>query len=128
VKIEPGLIPRLVQPVRVGLVATTLINDRRDDPLNATRGSYTSIDMSFANKFLWSEAAFGRVLARNSSYHRIGRDLVLSRNTTFGLIGNYGEDDVPLPERFFAGGAVSHRGFPENQAGPRDLLTGFPLG
>ena len=36
--------------------------------------------------------------------------------------------DVPLPERFFAGGASSHRGFPENQAGPRDTLTGFPLG
>jgi outer membrane protein assembly factor BamA len=38
------------------------------------------------------------------------------------------EQDIPLPERFFAGGASTHRGFPENQAGPRDLLTGFPLG
>jgi outer membrane protein assembly factor BamA len=36
--------------------------------------------------------------------------------------------DVPLPERFFAGGATSHRGFPEYQAGPRDPLTGFPIG
>jgi outer membrane protein assembly factor BamA len=45
-----------------------------------------------------------------------------------------------LPERLFSGGNVSHRGFPENQAGPRDLgtpagpggtattPTGFPLG
>lgn len=128
VKIEPGLIPLFSQPVRVGLLATTLVNDRRDDPLNATRGSYTSIDLSFANKVLYSETAFGRVLARNSSYHRIGRDLVLSRNTTFGYIGNYGDVDIPLPERFFAGGAVSHRGFPENQAGPRDPQTGFPIG
>jgi outer membrane protein assembly factor BamA len=33
-----------------------------------------------------------------------------------------------LPERFFAGGPTSHRGFGINQAGPRDLTTGFPLG
>ena len=33
-----------------------------------------------------------------------------------------------IAERFFGGGNLSHRGFPENQAGPRDLDTGFPLG
>jgi outer membrane protein insertion porin family len=35
---------------------------------------------------------------------------------------------IPLPERFFGGGGTSHRGFPEEQAGPRDISTGFPLG
>jgi outer membrane protein insertion porin family len=47
---------------------------------------------------------------------------------------------VPLPERFYSGGNISHRGFAENQAGPRDIgtpagpgatatqPTGFPLG
>ena len=35
---------------------------------------------------------------------------------------------MPLPERFFGGGSSSHRGFPDNQAGPRDLKTGFALG
>ena len=63
------------------------------------------------------------------------RDLVLASNTQFGWIRPFGiaagEDRanyVPLPERFFGGGSSSHRGFPDNQAGPRDLLTGFPLG
>ncbi len=37
-------------------------------------------------------------------------------------------ESVPLPERFFGGGSVSHRGFPDNQAGPRDLITGYPIG
>ncbi|MBL8227046.1 MAG: BamA/TamA family outer membrane protein [Bryobacterales bacterium] len=128
IKIEPALIPLFSQPVRVGLISATVINDRRDDPLNATRGLYSSLDVSLANKAFASEAAFGRILARNSSYHRVSRDVVLSRNTTFGWIGNYASVDIPLPERFFAGGAVSHRGFPENQAGPRDVFTGFPLG
>jgi outer membrane protein assembly factor BamA len=35
---------------------------------------------------------------------------------------------VPLPERLYAGGANSLRGFPINGAGPRDLQTGFPVG
>ena len=35
---------------------------------------------------------------------------------------------VPLPERLYAGGATSHRGFGINDAGPRDLQTGFPVG
>ncbi len=34
---------------------------------------------------------------------------------------------IPLPERFFAGGGTSLRGFALNQAGPRDS-TGFPVG
>ena len=37
-------------------------------------------------------------------------------------------DAVPLPERLYAGGANSHRGFGINGAGPRDLQTGFPVG
>jgi outer membrane translocation and assembly module TamA len=89
---------------------------------------YYSVDLAVANRAFLSDPSFGRLLARNSSYHRVSRDYVLSRNTTFGWIYNYGKPQVPLPERFFAGGAVSHRGFPENQAGPRDLATGFPLG
>jgi outer membrane protein insertion porin family len=128
VKIEPGLIPLYSQPVRVGLISGTLIHDRRDDPLNATRGYYYSLDISNASKAFASQTSFGRALGRNSSFHKITSDFVLSRNTTMGWIARYGGTDIPLPERFFAGGAVSHRGFPENQAGPRDLFTGFPLG
>ncbi len=128
VKILEGLIPLFSQAVRVGFAGTSLIYDHRDDPINATRGYYASVDVSLATRGLASQTEFGRVLGRNSSYYRVGRDVVLSRNTTFGYIGNYGSSDIPLPERFFAGGATSHRAFPENQAGPRDLVTGFPIG
>src|SRR5262249_13068945 len=31
-------------------------------------------------------------------------------------------------EHFFSGGVDSHRGFAVNQAGPRDPVTGYPLG
>jgi len=54
---------------------------------------------------------------------------VFARITRIGVEGLYGSTTfIPLPERFFAGGSNSHRGFGLNQAGPRDLQTGFPLG
>jgi outer membrane protein assembly factor BamA len=60
----------------------------------------------------------------------VRRDWILARSFTFGVMKSVREGtlDIPLPERFFSGGAVSHRGFPDNQAGPRDLTTGFPIG
>jgi outer membrane translocation and assembly module TamA len=36
--------------------------------------------------------------------------------------------EIPLPELFFAGGSESHRGFSINQAGPRDPVSGYPIG
>lgn len=130
-KIEPLLIPLLSQPVRIGIVSTTFIQDRRDDPLNSTRGFYNSVDVGLASPYLGSQSNFFRLIGRNSSYYKIGREIVFARTLTFGIqerLTGGPLKDVPLPERFFAGGASSHRGFPENQAGPRDLETGFPLG
>ncbi len=68
----------------------------------------------------------------NSSYYEVGkRKWVIARSTRFGMEqswGNSSEQLIPLPERLYAGGAQSHRGFAINQAGPRDEQTGFPIG
>ncbi len=130
-KIEPQLIPRLAQPVRLGIVASSFIQDRRDNPIESTRGFYNSVDVGMAIRQIGSQSNFARVLARNSSYYRLTHDVVFARSITFGFqdrLDGGPLSDVPLPERFFAGGASTHRGFPENQAGPRDLITGFPIG
>jgi outer membrane translocation and assembly module TamA len=59
--------------------------------------------------------------------------MVLARQTQFGVILPFAvasdisaQESVPLPERFFGGGADSLRAFGYNEAGPRD--TGAPLG
>jgi len=130
-KISPLLIPLYSQPARLGILAGNFVADRRDDPTNATRGIYTTLDVGWASRVFGSQADFTRVLGQNATYHPfgLGRRYVLARSLTFGWLYNLREDaEIPLPERFFAGGAESHRGFPQNQAGPRDLLTGFPLG
>ena len=130
--IDPALIPLLSQPVRVGIASASLIQDKRDDPIDSRRGVYNTIDFGLASGYFGSQSNFLRLLVRNSSYHRVRKDITFARLTTLGgmysIMGSDTSRDVPLPERFFSGGGATHRGFPDNQAGPRDLFTGFPVG
>jgi outer membrane protein insertion porin family len=133
IKIAPLLIPLLTQPVRVGILSGSMVVDRRDDPVEPRKGIYNTLDLGVAEGVFGSQPSFVRFLGRNATYHPVGRRMVLARNTTLGTLHpfNYSgdaEQAVPLAERFFSGGGASHRGFPELQAGPRDLVTGFPLG
>jgi outer membrane protein assembly factor BamA len=150
-QVSANLIPQLSQPVRVGGPGITWFHDTRDpSPLDAQRGSYTSVQEFFASSKFGSEANFNRTDVTNSTYYVFGKHkYVLARSTrlgfetTFGTnpnassqscnLGNLLETNascnaVPLPERLYAGGATSHRGFAINDAGPRDLQTGYPVG
>jgi outer membrane protein assembly complex protein YaeT len=134
-KIDPLLIPGASQPARIAMIAANLIRDRRDDPTDAHRGMYTSLDGGLISRAFGGNKNFLRFLGRQSFFKALSPELVLATNTQFGLIKTYRKDPdidaieyVPLAEHFFGGGSASHRGFPDNQAGPRDLLTGFPLG
>ena len=134
-KIDPLLLPQLAQSVRVGIGEVNFVQDRRDDPLDPHKGIYNTVNVGLATKAFGSQTSFGRLLARNATYYRIGEKLVFARETQFGVQPAFSippnteaGDPIPLAERFFGGGGNTQRGFPENQAGPRDLLTGFPLG
>jgi|SRR5271157_782326 len=132
-KITQFLIPQLSQPVHVGIASINLVQDRRDDPVDPHRGLYNTVDLGLAEHVLGSDRDFVHVLLRNSTYHPIGKRLVFARSTEIGDISAFhyfGDpiDAIPLAERFFGGGGNSNRGFPEDQAGPRDTATGFPLG
>ncbi len=126
--VAPELIPLFSQPDHTGLVSATFIQDRRDDPINSHRGTYNTVDVGISLKEFGSLSDFTRLLMRNSTYYPIGKDIVLARTLQFGWIQRLSGPDIPLAERFFSGGATTNRAFPDNQAGPRDLDTGFPLG
>lgn len=128
--VNPDLIPLYSRPVRVGMPSLTYIRDRRDDPIESHKGSYNTFDAGVASGVFGSEAAYGRFNGQNTTYHEFhAKRWVFARNTRLGLAEPFGSTlQLPLPERFFAGGATSLRGFGINQAGPRDLVTGEPIG
>ena len=155
-KFNPGQITLLSLPARVGGPGFTFIRDKRDNPLESTKGNYFTLDGFVSAGHFGSEADFGRALAQNSTYHAFGakgkpgREFVFARSTSIGLqqpfsgtkvlppgscpLNAAGEptctdiQTIPLPEQFFTGGGNSHRGFGLNQAGPRDPSSGFPVG
>jgi outer membrane protein insertion porin family len=148
IQVTDNLIPLLSKPTRVGIPNFLYVRNRRDNDLESTRGSYTTVEGGVASSYFGSEADFSRLLAKNATYHTFFRNrftrqgFVFARSTSIGIenpFGNTvlldpsqtaspGQTLVPLPERFFSGGGNSHRGFGLNQAGPRDPFTGFPVG
>jgi outer membrane protein insertion porin family len=143
-------IPLLSQPTLVSGFGITYARDRRDDPADAKHGTFNTVDISDAIEAIGSSANFFRAFFQNSSFYTLGRAFVFARSVRFGVELPYGNtiegsttfnpsqctepppsftpSVIPLPERFFAGGGTSLRGFGLNQAGPRDPCTGFPIG
>jgi outer membrane protein assembly complex protein YaeT len=128
--IDPNLVPLFSQPVRVGMPAFTYIRDTRDNPIESTKGTLSTLDLGVASHIFGSQTNFGRLVVQNSSYYQFHkRRWVFARSTRVGVEEPYSNTVfVPLPELFFAGGPTTHRGFGINQAGPRSLATGFPVG
>ncbi len=158
IEVTANLIPLLSTPTRVGTPNFLYIRNRRDNDLESTRGSYTTVEGGVAASYFGSEADFSRMLIKNSTYHTLSRNrstgqrFVFARSTSVGIENRFGSTLlvdpaytsirvaqglpplppgatlIPLPERFYSGGGNSNRGFGLNQAGPRDPFTGFPVG
>ena len=153
-EVTPNLIPLQSQPVTVGGPGITYFHDSRDpSPVDASRGQYYSLQEFISSSIFGAQADFNRLDMSYSSYYSFGnKKYVLARNTRVGFENTFGSTSgsgetigvvncagdlfftnaacnlVPLPERMYAGGATSHRGFGINGAGPRDLTTGYPVG
>ena len=131
-QVYPGEISQLSTATRVGGPAFTWIRDTRDVPMDARRGTYLSFQEFLSDRFFGAEAEFNRIDTSNSSYYAFDKGrFVVARNTRYGQIRTFGSGSngiIPLPERLYAGGPVSLRGFSQNAAGPRDPETGFQIG
>jgi len=132
IQVSLALIPLLSQPARVGGPGLNYIRDTRDDPLDAHHGTLNTVSLFLSDSKFGSQANFNRIDITNSSYYDFGRrHWVLARETRYGQERAFGDGNqllIPLPERLYAGGATSHRGFAINAAGPRDPETGYPVG
>src|SRR5712664_836371 len=136
-------VPLFNQPTLVSEFGATYVRDYRDNPADATKGSFSTVDISAAATSIGSSASFLRYFVQNSTYTPLSRNWNFARSLRIGILQPFGNTVslsfpaptvaplpqlIPLPERLFAGGGTSIRGFALNQAGPRDALTGFPVG
>ena len=94
--------------------------DRRNDPINATRGYYAEINQDFAG--LGGDVKYVRTEGDAGWYHGFSKSFILSVTGSAGFIGGWSGDHVRINDRFYKGGN-NFRGFETAGIGPRDTSS-----
>lgn len=128
--IEPGNGTLLGEPYTVSPLTTTLTRETRDEALDATRGAFLSHAFAFSPRWLGSDLAYIKYFGQYFRYFALQDPqrkpltneylrprLVFATGVRVGLARGIG-GEVPMTERFFAGGSYTMRGFEQNAVGP----------
>ncbi len=103
--------------------SVTLIFDSRDDPLEPRRGRFVSADLQLSLPGLGG-TRFVRSYVQSAAFRGLGPRALLALGARLGLAATYGgepAESLPLPDRFFAGGDYSVRGFKTDYVGPLEV-------
>jgi outer membrane protein assembly factor BamA len=113
------------EPALILSVTPRVTLERRDNPLNPTRGHFAQVQLELADDFLGvlNSARFVKLTTRASGYLPLGRGFTFGSNArvgaaTGGLSQGFRSADrlaLPLSERFALGGVTSIRGFAEGE-------------
>ena len=128
-------VDRLFPQVRLSLVSTGAVWDRRDDPVDPAHGTLTSGDVELAARGLGSQVGFAKVFLQTSGYRALSAAprTVLAGRAELGLARGFERTsidpdtgtpvvtvDLPVSQRFFAGGSTTVRGFQLDRLGVLD--------
>ncbi|MFW5798383.1 MAG: outer membrane protein assembly factor BamA, partial [Planctomycetota bacterium] len=110
--------------------------DKRNRPRNPTEGFTLGGNAELATSVLGSDEEYWKLGASGSILFPVykprffpERQHVLTLKTSVGIGDGYGNsDDIPIFERYFAGGIGSIRGFEYRSVGPRYVIDEVPLG
>ncbi len=141
--INPLAIPLFQQPTLVSQFGVTWVHDRAIIRRMPRAAVITARILAWRTVTLGPAQVFCDSIIKTLPTIPIKRRFSFARSIRFGGLVPYRNTVsltfpppttdpfptvIPLPERFFAGGGTSLRGFGLNQAGPRDAVTGFPVG
>jgi outer membrane protein insertion porin family len=109
--------------------STSVVLDTRDDPLDPRRGRFVSADLQLSHQWLGGDS-FAKGFLQGATYERLSARTVLALSARLGLARTFGLGEsllLPRPDRFYAGGDYSLRGFridAVNPLGGNALLLG----
>jgi outer membrane protein insertion porin family len=119
IEVPPEEIDRQFRTYTVSGPAFSVVWDTRDDPLAPRRGAFFGSDLGLSLDALGG-ASYMRGFFQAANVRRLRSDLALVLSARLGLAATFGDSPrlLPLPERFFAGGAYGPRGWPVDEVGP----------
>jgi outer membrane protein assembly factor BamA len=115
-------VDRQYRSVTLSGPSVSLIDDTRDDALDPHRGHFLGADVQLSLKQLGG-ASLAKAYLQGANYRRLWPIVTLALNARLGLARTMGQGEplrLPLPDRFFAGGDYSLRGFQVDTAGPME--------
>jgi translocation and assembly module TamA len=98
---------------RLGFFEQSVAIELRDNPLAPRRGVYAELSLEEGGSVAGGAFRYLRMTPDVRGYLSLGR-LTLAGRGRLGIA----KGDIPVTQRFFAGGANSHRGFAERQLAP----------
>jgi outer membrane protein insertion porin family len=135
---EKPLIDRLFPQVRLSKLSATVLSGTQNliDPVG---GGSLSVTTDVALRAIGSEVGFAKMYVEGYAYPQVpfGPRTILAMGARLGAAHGFPRDvggeivqDIPVSERFFAGGDTSVRGFSIDRLGDADTITpaGFPTG
>ncbi len=122
-RVEPTLVEADVQ--RGSQVIARLVSgltlDRRDNPPDPARGSFHNLALDLGGIVFGSQVNFFRARLQTNWFFDWLSPTVFALSARFGYATPFaGTADVPIEDRFFAGGSTTIRGYRENRVGPLD--------
>ena len=107
-------------------LSLTAFIDRSDQPFTPTKGYVARIDAEHASRYTLSDYRYNRAFLDAAAYwHPSLRPQVVAGHLRMGIVramtSSTGDTVLHPRTRFYAGGAMSVRGYGENQLGPRVL-------
>ncbi|UTP37687.1 outer membrane protein assembly factor BamA [Phenylobacterium sp. LH3H17] len=99
------------------LVGYTYLYDRRNDPINPTRGFRFDVSQDFAG--VGGDVNYIRTEATGGWWHGFNKDFILNVSGSAGFIAGFSGDTIRINDRFYKGGN-NFRGFETAGIGPRD--------
>jgi len=119
----------LQSPYRLGFFDQSVSYDGRDVPVNPTRGYYAEVRVEESGRAAGSAFSYMRTTPEVRGYiSPLGKRLVLAARTRLGMLLT---GKLPISQRYFAGGANSHRGFAQRRLSPTASAAGestVPIG
>lgn len=113
---------------RIRSLTLAFSHDTRDNLFDPSDGWYVNWSNEIAGSFLRGSNTFTRSILTLKKFRPLGRRAVLGSALELGWMKSGGNsDEIPLSERFYAGGPTSLRGFGYQMIGPLDT-NGEPLG
>ena len=124
---DPADVDRLSQRIRQATLTASASIPRLNYPIDPTRGSVASTQITLASRFIGSSSLvqFTRAVGDYTRYHPITRDIVFSWHVRAGAIfapkvtlASGVNAYVPPDQRFYGGGPNDVRGYQRNELGP----------